>query len=91
MNDRFTDMGFSQGHQSCGGRSILRFNLFRFSALAYSRLLFFWHLRKQEGGRVVKVQKKKENTISVKRSFISPLENLPLSLPYLHIRVVSST
>jgi hypothetical protein len=19
MNDRFTDMGFSQGHQSCGG------------------------------------------------------------------------
>ena len=32
-----------------------------------------------------------ENTISVKRSFISPSENLPLSLPYLHIRVVSST
>jgi hypothetical protein len=26
-----------------------------------------------------------------KRSFISPSENLPLSLPYLHIRVVSST
>ena len=21
MNDRFTDMGFSQGHQSCGGGS----------------------------------------------------------------------
>ena len=33
--------------------SILRFNLFRFSALAYSRL-FFLHLRKQEGGRVVR-------------------------------------
>jgi hypothetical protein len=32
-----------------------------------------------------------ENPISVKRSFISPSENLPLSLPYLHIRVVSST
>jgi hypothetical protein len=32
-----------------------------------------------------------ENPISVKRSFISPSENLPSSLPYLHIRVVSST
>jgi hypothetical protein len=32
-----------------------------------------------------------ENPISVKRSFISPSENLPLRLPYLHIRVVSST
>ena len=31
------------------------------------------------------------NPISVKRSFISPSENLPLSLPCLHIRVVSST
>jgi hypothetical protein len=24
MNDRFTDMGFSQGHQSCGGRPIFQ-------------------------------------------------------------------
>jgi hypothetical protein len=32
-----------------------------------------------------------ENPISVKRSFISPSENLPLSLSYLHIRDVSST
>ena len=98
--------------------------------------VFFLHLRKQEGGRVVRAlditirmstplwvrsscvsrfqgtfsssgfrrfSRLKyrapptqdwwpcENPISVKRSFISPSENLPLSLPYLHIRVVSST
>ena len=115
--------------------SILRFNLFRFSALAYSRL-FFLHLCRQEGGRVVKALDIKprcrhrcgfdphvcqgfkapslaqgfadfpawnigflppqnwwpcENPISLNQSFILPSENLPLSLPYLHIHVVSST
>ena len=32
-----------------------------------------------------------ENPISLNQSFILPSENLPLSLPYLHIHVVSST
>ena len=44
--------------------SILRFNLFRFSALAYSRL--FLHLRKQEGGRVVKA-------LDIKTTMSTPL------------------
>jgi hypothetical protein len=115
--------------------SILRFNLFRFSALAYSRLFFCifassrvaewsrrWTLKPRcrhrcgfdphvcQGFKAPSLAQgfadfpawnigflppqdwwPCENPISVKQSFILPSENLPLSLPYLHIRVVSST
>jgi predicted Zn-ribbon and HTH transcriptional regulator len=56
MNDRFTDMGFSQGHQSCGGSPIFQSGKSANPWAREARLFasFFLHLRKQEGGRVVK-------------------------------------